>query len=302
MTTHPVLVTGATGNQGGRGRPRAARRGAAGPGAGPGPVVRGRCPAGRSGSDSGARRPRRSRLPQGSGGRGDRGVLDGDRELREPDGRLRGATCPQPGDGEPGGRDRADRALLGVGHRHRRSWGLRRGTLGSWLQAARDPGRGTGFTGRGRELSGLVLDNTGEALAGLLRIGNAGANTAADHITVLDAALAQFPDPHRHGTDLLIRTDSAGAAKAFLHHIRALRERGIHAFFSVGYPVTEPVRRTIRALPETPASHLNHDTAPARPQPEEPGAPDPRVGPRPCPSTTSNQTHHRTPAQTGSAT
>nr|WP_267884286.1 MULTISPECIES: IS1380 family transposase [unclassified Streptomyces] len=93
------------------------------------------------------------------------------------------------------------------------------------------------------------LDNTGEALAGLLRPGNAGANTAADHIAVLDQALAQIPDAHRHGTDLLIRTDSAGGAKAFLHHIRALRSRGIHTFFSVGYPVTEPVRRAIRALP-----------------------------------------------------
>ncbi|WP_260463750.1 IS1380 family transposase, partial [Streptomyces sp. TRM72054] len=94
------------------------------------------------------------------------------------------------------------------------------------------------------------LDNTGEALAGLLRAGNAGANTAADHITVLDAALAQIPDAHRHGTDLLIRTDSAGGAKAFLHHIRALRSRQIRTFFSVGYPVTEPVRRAVRALPE----------------------------------------------------
>ncbi|WP_406221582.1 IS1380 family transposase [Streptomyces canus] len=94
------------------------------------------------------------------------------------------------------------------------------------------------------------LDNTGEALAGRLRAGNAGANTAADHITVLDQALAQIPDAHRHGTDILIRTDSAGGAKAFLHHIRALRDRGIHASFSVGHPVTEPVRRTIRALPD----------------------------------------------------
>jgi hypothetical protein len=41
------------------------------------------------------------------------------------------------------------------------------------------------------------LDNSGEFLAGLLRPGNAGANTAADHITVLDAALAQIPDTHR---------------------------------------------------------------------------------------------------------
>ena len=36
---------------------------------------------------------------------------------------------------------------------------------------------------------------TGETLAGLLRPGNAGANTVADHVTVLDAALAQLPDP-----------------------------------------------------------------------------------------------------------
>ncbi|MEU9851649.1 IS1380 family transposase [Streptomyces sp. NPDC047985] len=98
------------------------------------------------------------------------------------------------------------------------------------------------------------LDNTGEALAGILRPGNAGANTAADHITVLDAALAQIPDAHRHGTPILIRADSAGGAKAFLAHLRALRTRGIRTSFSVGYPVTEPVRRAIRALPE----HLWH--------------------------------------------
>jgi hypothetical protein len=98
------------------------------------------------------------------------------------------------------------------------------------------------------------LDNTGEALAGVLRPGNAGANTAADHITVLDPALAQIPDAHRHGTDILTRADSAGGAKAFLAHVRALREQGIHTSFSVGYAVTEPVRRAIRALPD----HLWH--------------------------------------------
>lgn len=57
------------------------------------------------------------------------------------------------------------------------------------------------------------LDNTGEALAGVLRPGNAGANTAADHIAVLEQTLAQIPDAHRHGTDILIRTDSAGGAR-----------------------------------------------------------------------------------------
>jgi hypothetical protein len=98
------------------------------------------------------------------------------------------------------------------------------------------------------------LDNTGEALAGLLRPGNAAANTADDHITVLDTALAQIPDAHRHGTEILIRADSAGSAKAFLTHIRALRSRGIHASFSVGWSITEPVRRAIRHMPD----HLWH--------------------------------------------
>ncbi len=37
----------------------------------------------------------------------------------------------------------------------------------------------------------------GEALAALLRPGNAGSNTAADHITVLDLALAQLPEHAR---------------------------------------------------------------------------------------------------------
>lgn len=83
-----------------------------------------------------------------------------------------------------------------------------------------------------------------------LRPGNSGANTAADHIAVLDDALAQIPDTHRHGTDILVRTDSAGSAKSFLSHIRDLRTHGIRTFFSVGYAVTEPVRRAIRALPE----------------------------------------------------
>jgi hypothetical protein len=45
-------------------------------------------------------------------------------------------------------------------------------------------------------------DNTGEFLAAVLRRGNAGSNTAADHISVLDAALAQLPDAHRHRTTI----------------------------------------------------------------------------------------------------
>lgn len=94
------------------------------------------------------------------------------------------------------------------------------------------------------------LANTGEALSGRLRPGNAGANTASDHIAVLDQALAQIPDAFRHGTDILVRTDSAGSAKAFLAHIRDLWKQGICTSFSVGYAITEPVRRAVRAIPD----------------------------------------------------
>lgn len=91
------------------------------------------------------------------------------------------------------------------------------------------------------------LDSTGEALSGLLRTGRAGSNTTADHIEVLDQALAQIPDVHRHGSDILIRSDSAGATKGFLAHIRSLREHGVRSFFSIGAAITEPIRTAITA-------------------------------------------------------
>ena len=107
------------------------------------------------------------------------------------------------------------------------------------------------------------LDNTGEALAGLLRPGNAGANTAADHIAVTDLALAQIPDSVRHGTPILFRTDGAGCTKAWLSHLRRLREENaLQVEFSVGFTMTEPVQHAILALPEaawTPAVEADGD-------------------------------------------
>jgi hypothetical protein len=81
-------------------------------------------------------------------------------------------------------------------------------------------------------------DNTGEFLAARLRRGNAGSNTAADHITVLDAALGQLPDAHRHGTPILVRADTAGCTREFLAHIRALRDQAVSCEFSVGWAIT----------------------------------------------------------------
>jgi hypothetical protein len=92
-------------------------------------------------------------------------------------------------------------------------------------------------------------DNTGEFLAAALRRGNAGANTAADHIDVLDAALAQLPDRHRHGSEILIRTDTAGCSKGFLAHVRSLREQAVNCGFSVGWAITDRERAAISAAP-----------------------------------------------------
>lgn len=89
------------------------------------------------------------------------------------------------------------------------------------------------------------LDNTREALSGMLREGRAGSNTTADHITVLDDALAQIPDQFRHGTPILIRSDSAGCTQGLLAHIRALREHGLDTRFSVGVAITEPIRQAV---------------------------------------------------------
>lgn len=91
----------------------------------------------------------------------------------------------------------------------------------------------------------------GEALAGLLRPGNAGSNTAADHITVLDRALASLPAGARprpldpDGPRLLARSDSAGATHAFA---QACRERGVG--FSFGFPVEARIQKVVDLIPE----------------------------------------------------
>jgi hypothetical protein len=93
-------------------------------------------------------------------------------------------------------------------------------------------------------------DNTGEFLAAALRRGNAGSNTAADHITVLDAALAQLPDAHRHGTPILVRADTAGCTREFLAHLRGLRDTAVNCEFSVGWAIRDKERTAISAIPK----------------------------------------------------
>ncbi len=103
--------------------------------------------------------------------------------------------------------------------------------------------RGNFKGGFGYHPLGAWLDNTGEALAAVLRPGNAGSNTAADHLTVVDWALSQLPDRWR-SKPILIRADGVGYSHAL---IAALSRQGLE--FSVGYPVTDAVRTAITKMP-----------------------------------------------------
>ena len=88
-------------------------------------------------------------------------------------------------------------------------------------------------------------DETGEALAGELRPGNAGANNAADQIRVAEQAIAQIPAEHIETIAIVLRVDSAGASHELLDWCRDGQIE-----FSVGYDLTETVRAAILKIPE----------------------------------------------------
>jgi hypothetical protein len=88
------------------------------------------------------------------------------------------------------------------------------------------------------------LDATGEALAGLLRPGNAGSGTAADHVTVLDDALDQLPiDPAT--VEVIVRADTAGWSHGFVNHCRHRQVR-----FVIGHQLTVDVANVLVNVPE----------------------------------------------------
>jgi len=87
------------------------------------------------------------------------------------------------------------------------------------------------------------LDATDEALAGILRPGNAGSNTTADHVELLAMALAQLPvDPE--SVEVVARADSAALTHGFVDACR-----GAHVRFSIGHDLTEPIRNACLAIP-----------------------------------------------------
>lgn len=92
-------------------------------------------------------------------------------------------------------------------------------------------------------------DNTGECLAIIPRPGNAGSNTAADHIAVIDAAVAAIPAEHRR--HLLITIDGAGSSHRVIEHLTSLDARvGFTVEYSVGFDLDARVKNAISLLPE----------------------------------------------------
>src|SRR5580693_7800429 len=84
----------------------------------------------------------------------------------------------------------------------------------------------------------------GEPLAIVLRPGNAGSNTAADHIETATLAIAQLPRHLRR--KVLVRADSGGGTREFLKWLTA-RSRRLH--YSVGMVITEEIQAAVLQVP-----------------------------------------------------
>ncbi|MGP5684319.1 IS1380 family transposase [Brachybacterium alimentarium] len=88
---------------------------------------------------------------------------------------------------------------------------------------------------------------TGEPLALKLRPGNAGSNTAADHIAVIKAALAQLPEHRagqRAGKKVLVRTDGAGGSKKLVQWLTGQRMS-----YSLGFTLPEHTPELLAQIP-----------------------------------------------------
>jgi hypothetical protein len=93
-------------------------------------------------------------------------------------------------------------------------------------------------------------DGTGEPLAILLRRGNAGSNTVADHITVIRDALAQLPgNGRRPGKNVLVRVDGAGGTHGLIDWLTRRR-----LAYSVGFSLPGELASIQKTLASVPAA------------------------------------------------
>jgi hypothetical protein len=82
----------------------------------------------------------------------------------------------------------------------------------------------------------------------MLRRGSAGSNTAADHLTLTDAAIAALPPAFRRR--LMITVDGAGASHELVKHLDKLAARpGYQVIYSVGWALTGREKTALRLVP-----------------------------------------------------
>src|SRR6266702_4325406 len=94
---------------------------------------------------------------------------------------------------------------------------------------------------------GAWLANTRECLAMLLRPGNAGSNTFADHKEVLAAAIRQVPARFRK--QVLVRVDGAGASHELIRHLLGMSSPRCTVLFTCGWMITAADEDAIRQVP-----------------------------------------------------
>jgi hypothetical protein len=108
---------------------------------------------------------------------------------------------------------------------------------------------------------GAWCANTAESLAMLLRPGNVGSNTFANHAAVLGAAIAR--SPARFRVRLLIRIDGAGASHELITHLLSLATSRRHVLLTCGWAITGADERAIGLLPAPPGRRPSTRTAPS---------------------------------------
>ena len=89
-------------------------------------------------------------------------------------------------------------------------------------------------------------DGGGECAALVLRPGNAGSNTAADHVEIIRRALDQAELGPRPGRRVLVRIDGAGGTKETIEFLARRR-----VSYSVGFTLPEHTAQIYDTIPET---------------------------------------------------
>ena len=124
------------------------------------------------------------------------------------------------------------------------------------VHSEKQDARPTYKRGYGFHPLGAWCDTTNEPLAAILRPGNAGSNDTADHLELLDRALAVLPADYRAGHEpgddrslvrhhIVLRADSAGATHGL---VAGLVEANLE--YSIGHPINAAVRQALLLFQE----------------------------------------------------